>query len=205
MKVFLARLTLSVLVFLSLTAALSAATIGTVVPIVGSIADLVYDANRNLVYLANTTRNQIEIYSVATGRLTGTITTGLQPASLAMSANGRNLYVANVGSLTITAIDLNTQQPTNDYFIGSRPDAIAVGSDGKVVNLGTAGLLRLDPDPSSGRIFQIPISPPPTPPAGLPVTPISPTPAGFLAGLVTAANGNLIIGLSTNRLFVYEV
>src|SRR5262245_23909454 len=144
-----ARFTLLILAFLSVTTGLSAATIGTVVPILGSVSDLVYDSNRNLVYLANVTRNQIEIYSVSTGRLTGTITTGLQPASLAISPNGRNLYVANVGSLTVTAIDLNAQQAINDYFIGSRPDAIAVGSDGKVVILGTAGLLRLDPDPSS--------------------------------------------------------
>src|SRR5262245_39889915 len=180
-----------------------AATIGTVVPIVGQVADLVHDGSRNLVYLANTGRNQIDIYSVGNGRLAGSIVTGLQPASLAMSPDGNTLYAANVGSFTISVINLNTQRADTEYFIGSRPDAIAVGKDGKVVILGTAGLLRLDP--STGQILPVPISPPPTPPAGLPVTPTSPTPAGFLAGLVATANGNLIIGMSTNRLFVYEV
>ena len=72
-----------------------------------------------------------------------------------------------------------------------------------MVILGTAGLVRLDP--STGQLFPVPISPPATPPAGLPTIPPSPTPAGFLAGLVTTASGNFIIGLSTNRLFVYEV
>src|SRR5438067_8671262 len=191
--------------FFSCSLSLSGATIGSVVPVIGQVSDLLYDSTRNLVYLANPSRNEIEVYSVSTGRLTGSILAGIQPASLAMSPDGRTLYAANIGSFTISAIDLNTQRAANDFFIGSRPDAIAVGSDGKVVILGTAGLLRLDPDPSSGRILPVPISPPATPPLGLPVTATSPTPAGFLAGLVTAANGNLIIGLSTNRLFVYEV
>src|SRR5438477_3933207 len=189
--------------FFSCSLSLSGATIGSVVPVIGQVSDLLYDSTRNLVYLANPSRNEIEVYSLSTGRLTGSIRAGIQPASLAMSPDGRTLYAANIGSFTISAIDLNTQRAANDFFIGSRPDSIAVGSDGKIVILGTAGLLRLDP--ATGQIQPVPISPPPTPAAGLPTIPASPTPAGFLAGLVTAANGNLIIGLSTNRLFVYEV
>ncbi|MBI2822107.1 MAG: hypothetical protein HYX74_07760 [Acidobacteria bacterium] len=180
-----------------------AANIGTVVPVVGQVTDVVYDEPRNLVYLANPPRNEVEIYSVDGGQLVGSFFTGLQPASLALSPDGNTLYAANIGSLTISAIDLNFQQRVAEYFVGSRPDSIAVGSDGKVVILGTAGLLRLDP--VTGVLFPVPISPPPTPPAGLPPIPASPTPAGFLAGLVATASGNLMIGLSTNRLFVYEV
>jgi uncharacterized protein (TIGR03437 family) len=188
----------------------SAATIGTVVPVVGPVADLVYDATRNLVYLANPLRNQVEIYSVEARRLTGTILAGLQPGSLALSPDGDTLYVANIGSLTITAINLNFPTAAGrDYTVGARPDAIAVGSDGKVVILGTTGLLRLDP--VTAVVSPVPFSPPATPPIGLPTIPVSPTPATFLAGLVTTASGNLIIGLTANvglivnRLFVYEV
>src|SRR5262245_7514277 len=57
----------SFLVSFLFTATLSAANIGTVVPVLGQVADLVHDANRNLVYLANPTRNQVDIYSVSTG------------------------------------------------------------------------------------------------------------------------------------------
>ncbi len=187
--------------FCSATA--SAANIGTVVPIVGQVSDLAYDGQRNLVYLANPLRNQVEIYSVDGGRLVGSILTGLQPASLAISPDGNSLYSANIGSLTISVINLNSRERVTDYFVGSRPDSIAVGSDGKIVILGTAGLLRLDP--ITGQFLPVAISPPATPAAGLPAIPASPTPAGFLAGLVATASGNLIIGLSTNRLFVYEV
>ena len=119
--------------------------------------------------------------------------TGLQPASLALSPDGNTLYVANLGSLRVSVISLISQQVV-DYPIGSRPDAIAVGNDGKVVILGTAGLLRLDT--TNGTVSAVPITPPPTPAAGLPNIPNSPTPVGATAGLVTTASGNLIIGLS---------
>jgi uncharacterized protein (TIGR03437 family) len=204
MRSFRGRTLCGVLVFVFvLSTSLFAANIGTVVPVLGQVADLVHDGARNLVYLANPSRNQVEVYSVGTGRLVTSILTGLQPASLAMSPDGATLYAANVGSFTISIINLNTQRADTEFFIGSRPDAIAVGNDGKIVILGTTGLLRLDP--ATGITQPVPITPPPTPPAGLPITPVSPTPAGFLAGLITTANGNLIIGISTNRLFVYEV
>src|SRR6516225_2278864 len=80
------------------TATISAATIGTVVPVLGQVADLIFDSSRNLVYLANSTRNEIDIYNVATNKLTGSIQTDLTPASLAMSPDGNTLYVANIGS-----------------------------------------------------------------------------------------------------------
>src|SRR5262245_16224032 len=174
------RLSCVAVLVLVFTGTLSAGTIGTVVPVLGQVADLVHDGARNLVYLANPARNQVDVYSVGSGRLAGSILAGLQPGSLALSPDGNTLYVANVGSFTITVVNLNTQQAVTDFFIGSRPDAIAVGNDGQIVILGTAGLVRLDP--STGRILPVPISPPATPPAGLPVT-VSPTPAGFLAGL----------------------
>src|SRR5215510_1562149 len=139
MRLFAGILRLVSLIFLSaiLTASLFAANIVTVVPVLGTVADLVHDPIRNLVYLANPTRNQVEVYSVGTGRLSGSILTGLQPGSLALSRDGNTLYVANVGSFTISVVNLNTQRADTDFFIGSRPDSIAVGSDGKIVILGT--------------------------------------------------------------------
>src|SRR4029079_10562800 len=118
-----------------------AANIGTVVPVLGTVADLVYDGTRNVVYIANSADKRVESYSGDASRLTGSIQTGLQPSSLAMSPDGNTLYVANLGSLSVGVISLMSQQVITDYPVGSRPDAIAVGNDGKVVILGTAGLL----------------------------------------------------------------
>lgn len=194
---------LGLFLFLSLSNAF-AANIGTVIQ-VSSVADLVYDADRGLVYLANIAENQVAVYSVGSGGLLpNSIPTGLAPASLAMSPDGQKLYVANTGSFTITVIDLNTQQRVGEISVGSnfRPDAVAVGSDGVVLVLGPPGLLRIDP--SSGQILPLSVSVPAVPP-GLPNIPNSPVPSGFRAGLVASASGSLIVGLSTNRLFVYDV
>src|ERR1051326_4655438 len=144
------------------SAILSAATMGTVVPVVGTVSDLVYDANRNLVYVANSTRNDVEIYNVATNKLSGSIQTGLSPASLAISPDGNTLYVANIGSLSVTAINLTTQQVSTDYGLSTAPHAVAVGSDGKlVILLSNATLIRLDPSVPGGRIVTVAIPAPP--------------------------------------------
>ena len=89
-----------VLCFLGSTA--FAANIGTVIPVLGSVADLIYDGSRNVVYLANSTGNRVDVYSVDGARLTGCIQTGLQPSSLALSSDGNTLYVANLGSLSVS-------------------------------------------------------------------------------------------------------
>src|SRR5581483_9071548 len=112
---------------------LHAATIGTVVPVLGVVADLVYDSARNFVYLANVSRNEVEIYSVNDKKLIGSVPTGLQPASLALSPDLNTLYVANIGANSISSINLNSSQRGLDYMVGSRPDAIAVGNDGVIV------------------------------------------------------------------------
>src|SRR5438445_1361704 len=155
---------LAVLISLFLPA-VYAANIGTVVPVMGIVADLIYDSARNLVYLANSSRSEVDIYSVGERRLVGSIATGTLPSSLALSPDLTTLYVASAGSNTINTINLNSRQRGNDYNIGSRPDAVAVGNDGKVVILGTGGLQRLDT--TMGSVSPVPVSPPPTPPNGL--------------------------------------
>jgi uncharacterized protein (TIGR03437 family) len=185
------------------SATISAATIGTVVPVLGQVSDLIYDSSRNLVYVANSTRNDVEVYNVATNQMTASIQTDLTPASLAMSPDGNTLYVANIGSLSINSINLTNLQVITGYGLNSAPNAIAVGSDGMVLILLANGTLqRLDPTVPGGRIVTVPIVSPASP-----VVPVPPSlpPPNFVAGLVTAASGNLIIGLSNSRLFVYEV
>ena len=203
MRHMMCRLVTAIL-FLSLgSAILSAATIGSVVPVLGTVADLVYDSSRNLVYVANSTRNDVEIYNVATNKLSGSIQTGLTPASLAISPDGNTLYVANAGSLSVTAVNLTTQQISMDYGLSSAPNAVAVGSDGNVVILLANGtLLKLDPTVPGGRIVTVPIAAPPS--SAVPITPAAPLP-NFVAGPVTSQSGNIIIGMNSSRVFVYEV
>src|SRR3989442_10049444 len=69
-----------------------AATIGTVVPVLGTVQDLIYDPARNLVYIANSSRSEVDIYDVAGRRLTGSVSVGVQPGSLALSPDLNTLY-----------------------------------------------------------------------------------------------------------------
>ncbi len=180
-----------------------AANIGTVVPVVGQVQDIVYDEARRQVYLANSTNNQVEIYSVDLNAIIASVPTGTQPTSLALAPDGSVLYVGNAGSQSLTVINLTSRQAEREIAVGARPDAIATGYDGNVVILGTAGLMRYEP--AIGQILRLPISPPPTQPAGLPIINPAPALANFFAGLIATPSGNLMIGLSTNRIFVYEV
>src|SRR5215467_6183031 len=132
MRHMMCKLTAVIPLLLFSTAIVSAATIGTVVPVLGTVADLAYDSSRNLVYVANATRNDVEIYNVATNKLSGSIQTGLTPASLAISPDGNTLYVANLGSNSITSVNLTNQQIITNYGLNSPPNAVAVGNDGKV-------------------------------------------------------------------------
>lgn len=200
------RALVALLALVSIPGLLPAATIGTVVPILGQVADLVYDEQRQLVYLANATENRVEVYSVGGQRLLSSYNAGVAPASVAISLDRQTLYVANVTAATngsVSVVDLNSGALRAEIPLGSRPDSLAVGADGQVVIIGSAGLLRLDP--ATRLVNPVPISPPPAPPPGLPVPGPTPTPAGFRARLATTPDGRLIFGLSANRLFVYEV
>src|SRR5689334_22585139 len=83
---------LSLMLTASLTP-LRAANFGSVVPVVGQAVDLLYDAQRRLVYLANSTNNQVDIYSADVQAIIGNIPVGTQPTSLTISPDGSTLYV----------------------------------------------------------------------------------------------------------------
>src|ERR1035438_8411321 len=61
----------AVLLALLFPAILPAANIGTVVSVIGQAADLVYDSQRNQVYISNLQQNRVEVYSVAQQRQIG--------------------------------------------------------------------------------------------------------------------------------------
>ncbi len=178
---------------------LPAANLGTVVNIVGSAADLVYDSQRNLVYISNTPQNRIEVYSVSQGRLLTPISVGNTPAGLTISRDKQTLFVANnLTQGTVSLIDLTTQALRDDIPVNARPDAIAVGNDGQVLIVGSLGLQRLDPvartvTPVGGGI---PVAIPPG---------ANTTPPGFHGVVTATTDGRLIFGYSTNRVFIYEV
>src|SRR5215475_11131047 len=95
-RAFFSFCSLAVLLCLSFST-VDAATVGSVVPVLGVVADLLHDSARNVVYLANITRNEIDIYSIGDKKVIASLPTGLSPGSLAISPDLHTLYVANIG------------------------------------------------------------------------------------------------------------
>ena len=89
---------------------------GAIVPIpVGATAgeafpDLVYDASRQRIYIANPGLNRVEIYDIRQQALLTPIKTGQLPSSLALTSDGLTLYVANSGGETISIVDPDKMQ-----------------------------------------------------------------------------------------------
>jgi uncharacterized protein (TIGR03437 family) len=84
---------------------------GTIVPIATGISasyqlsDLVYDAARQRVYIANTGLNRVEVYDIASAQFLTPIKVGQLPVSLALTPDGTLLYVANSGGESISMVD----------------------------------------------------------------------------------------------------
>jgi uncharacterized protein (TIGR03437 family) len=194
---------------------LSGATFGTVVPLVGGAADLVLDEPRGRLYLVNTSRNQIEVYSIPQRRFLNAIRTDATPLGAAMSRDGRLLYVAAYDASAINIINLESLAVTTRVTLPAKPEGIAVGFDERVVltTIGTGANnsqnIVLIYNPADNSINNVTITPPaPTPPQ---LPPPSGRPAlAVRSSLVTSRDGRIIVGSNipngTQRsIFVYEV
>lgn len=199
---------------------LSAATFGTVTPLVGGAADLVLDEARSRLYLVNSSLARVEVYSLQQRRFLNPVSTDITPIAAAMSRNGRFLYVTSYHSSSLNVIDLNSLAAVNKVTLPARPEGVAVGNDERVLittigagagNLSNV-LLLYDPGAAAAAVSlnNIVVTPgPPTPPQ-------LPPPSGrpFLASrgqLLASPDGSLIIGVNipagatTRTVFVYEV
>jgi uncharacterized protein (TIGR03437 family) len=84
---------------------------GTILPIatgIGSGAqlnDLVYDATRQRIYIANTGLNRVEVYDIGSQQFLTPIKVGQLPVSLALTPDASLLYVANSGGESISTVD----------------------------------------------------------------------------------------------------
>jgi uncharacterized protein (TIGR03437 family) len=197
-----------------------AATFGTVVPVVGGVADIVLDEPRQRLYLVNSNRNQIEVYSIPQRRFLNAIAVEQQPLAAAISRNGRVLYVTCHLGTSLNVIDLDQLAVTGRVAMPARPEGVAVGGDERVLittvgtGTGNTANVLLIYDPSSAAIGQslIAVAVPPPPPAN----PLAP-PNNFnrpaltnRSFLETSRDGRYIIGVNipnaANRaVFVFEV
>lgn len=197
-----------------------AATFGTVVPVVGGVADIVLDEPRQRLYLVNSNRNQIEVYSIPQRRFLNAIAVEQQPLAAAISRNGKILYVTCHVGTSLNIIDLDQLAVTGRIAMPARPEGVAVGGDERVlittVGTGTGNtanvLLIYDPFAPAGGQTLVAVSVPPPPPAN-PLAPPNNANRPALSNrsfLESSRDGRFIIGVNipnttSQAVFVYEV
>ena len=124
---------------------------------------LVYDNQRDLVYITDSGNDQVIVFSPEQQGVVASITVGLDPVGLAITPDSQKLYVANSGEHSVSVIDLSTQtelekipvptlypNPTQPYHFEYMPYEIAVVSN-------TLALLGSEPPgaASGGPIYQL--------------------------------------------------
>lgn len=198
----------------SLSGPLTAATFGTVVPQTGAAADIILDEPRGRVYLVNTNRNEIDIYSISQKRFLSPVSTDSTPLAAAMTRDGRYLYVTCNAAASLNVVDLNSGTRTGRVALPEKPEGIAFGNDNRALvstsgsGNGNAQNVLLIYNPADGSINNVPITPAPPLSPVLPATSGRPTLA-IRSQLRATPDGRLIIGVNmvsntAQSVWVYE-
>lgn len=74
------------------------------------LQDIVYDSNRNRIYIANAGYNRVEVFDAGTQTLLPPIQVGQLPHQMALSLDGSTLYVGNTGGESISMVDLDSEK-----------------------------------------------------------------------------------------------
>ncbi len=198
-------------------ASVAAATLGQVIPLVGGASDLVLDEGHNRIFLAATTQNLVQIYSLQTKAFLSAIPTDQTPLSATLSQDGKSLFVVCYNSSSLDVIDLTSLTVTARIPLPAKPVGVAAGGDGRVListtGSGTAGasniLLLYNPAPNAAIVLS---SLSATPPVGAAPTFPPPSSRPFLSKhsqLSASRDGAYIAGVNAPAVglatvFVYE-
>ena len=100
---------------------------GTIVPIpVGvsanqGLQDLVFDAPRQRIYIANAGMNRIEVYDLKQQKLLAPIKVGQLPQSIAVTPDGGTMYVGNGGGESISIVDVASMKKVGSVVFPATP------------------------------------------------------------------------------------
>lgn len=208
------------LFFAACASVLPAATFGTVVAVTGGASDLVLDDQRQRLYLVNSTRSQIDVYSIPQRRFLDPVAVEQLPLAAALSRDGQTLYVVCNGASSLVMVSTANLQVSGRISLPAKPEGVAVGYDERVL-ISTVGtgqnnafnvLLIFDPAAGGTNQALIPVTVAPPAPANplLPPTNLGRPaliPRSFMAA---SQDGRFIMGVNlpnaNNRVaFVYEV
>jgi len=130
-----------------------AGTFGTRIQIGGEAADLALDEPRGVLYVADFTRNRIEIVSLAANAVVNSIAVDPNPSSLSISPNGLWLLVSHFGNNTlpappdnlVTLIDLANPYTLQKFRLNDPPVGVAFGKDNLALIVTTKQFFLFDP------------------------------------------------------------
>jgi len=117
------------------------------------LVDLVLDAARQRLYIANSGLNRVEVFDTRQKQFLTPIKVGQLPRSLALSPDGGTLYVASSGAETIHIIDLDSREvvgrvrfpatPFNTNVALVAPSVIAATQRGLLVVMNNGSLWKV--------------------------------------------------------------
>lgn len=106
------------------------------VPLTGTLQNVVIDDAGKYAYVTNSSLNEVEVVALATGTKVASIPVGSQPFGLDLTPDGQTLYVANSGANSISVIDVATHTETrritvpSQQYINDRPYSLVIMSNG---------------------------------------------------------------------------
>jgi DNA-binding beta-propeller fold protein YncE len=161
------------------------------------LVDMVMDAPRQRLYIANSGLNRVEVFDLRTQRFMQPVRVGQLPRSMAMGNDGATLYVVNSGAESISIVDLEKgltvgrvkfpPLPFNAAFATVTPSVIAPSRRGPQVVMSDGSLWKIVDDTAVPRTLNPAVFGTARTIAG-PVRTMASTPAGEFV-LLLAGNG----------------
>ena len=181
--------------------------IGSIFPVDGFLSDILVDDARQQVYLVNSSKNRIEIFSLAQQSFLPAVPVGAIPKSIAFSSDRKQLLVTSWGTEYITQLNADTLASTTSSTAlgpiphpapsttggspGTHPFSIAQALNGETLVVGATA----DPPPH-GTAYGI--APGSSTAAAFPLLGSSPNLVNGLGFLAASGNGGFVLLADTS-------
>lgn len=116
--------------------------------------NLVLDADKKRLFVANQGDGNVTVLDAASGKLLATIATGKGALGINYSSSKNMIYVANRGDGTVTIIDAKSYKVISTLATGSHPNTIALDKEG---NAFVSNKAKSGPRPAAGEAPKPPV------------------------------------------------
>ena len=139
-----------------------AGTFGTAVSIGGEASDLAIDEPRGVLYIADFTASRVDVMSLTTRQIQGSIAVAPNPGSMSLSPDGRWLLISHFDNTTppalstfnqLTVIDLKNQNARRILKLNDPPLGVGFGFDNLAFVVTTKEYLLYDPNANQTSVI----------------------------------------------------